>query len=175
MIKKAVVRSVQPNGTWEGKYGMMYKYEVQIGEDVGEYSSKMENQNKFVVGQETEYEFIGGQYPKIKPVSNFQAGGGFNKRPEDPDRQRMIVKQSSLKVAADLCIANEKADLSSVFIVAEKIVEWVMEKPSVKQAPAVSVVQPKNQKTRSSMDDIENFAEQSGQTAYPKQDDDLPF
>ena len=46
MIKKAVVRSVQPNGTWEGKYGMMYKYEVQIGEDVGEYSSKMENQNK---------------------------------------------------------------------------------------------------------------------------------
>ena len=174
MIKKAVVRSVQPNGTWEGKYGMMYKYEVQIGEDVGEYSSKMENQNKFIVGQETEYEFIGGQYPKIKPVSNFQAGGGFNKRAEDPDRQRMIVKQSSLKVAADLCIANNKADLNSVFIVADKIVEWVMEKPSVQQAPAVSVVQPANQKVRSSMDDIEHFAEQSGQTAYPKEDQ-LPF
>ena len=179
MIKKGIVGSVQSNGTWEGKYGMMYKYEVHIGEDVGEYSSKMENQNKFIKGQEAEYEFIGGQYPKIKPVNNFQpnSGGGYNNRTEDPDRQRMIVKQSSLKVAADLCVANNKADLNSVFIVAEKIVEWVMEKPSVTPtpAPAISVVQPANQKVRSSMSDVENFAEQSGQTSYPKQDDQLPF
>ena len=87
MIKKGIVGSVQSNGTWEGKYGMMYKYEVTIGEDVGEYSSKSENQNKFVVGQEVEYEFIGGQYPKIKPVSTFQpnssGGGGFKGGTDD--------------------------------------------------------------------------------------------
>ena len=112
MIKKGIVGSVQSNGTWEGKYGIMYKYEVHIGEDVGEYSSKMENQNKFVVGQEAEYEFIGGQYPKIKPVNNFQpnSGGGYNKRTEDPDRQRMIVKQSSLKVAAPITLKGPLTD-----------------------------------------------------------------
>ena len=81
-----------------------------------------------------------------------------------------IVKQSSLKVATDLCIANDKADLNSVFVVADKIVEWVMETPKASPAPAAK---PKAKK--SSMDDIVNFAEQSGQTAFPSQDDDLPF
>ena len=47
-IKKSKVMSVQANGTWEGSYGVMYKNEIvfQNG-DVGEYSSKSKEQNKF--------------------------------------------------------------------------------------------------------------------------------
>ena len=68
-MKKSKVISVQANGTWEGKYGIMYKYEVSFENgDSGEYSSKSENQTKFIEGQETEYEFIDGKFPKIKPV-----------------------------------------------------------------------------------------------------------
>ena len=36
MIKKSTVKSVQANGTWEGKFGMMYKFEVEFeNEDSG--------------------------------------------------------------------------------------------------------------------------------------------
>ena len=28
MIKKSKVKSIQANGTWEGKFGLMYKNEV---------------------------------------------------------------------------------------------------------------------------------------------------
>ena len=52
MTKKGIVKSVQANGTWEGKYGLMYLYEVTINEDSGQYMSKSDNQTKFIKGQE---------------------------------------------------------------------------------------------------------------------------
>ena len=128
MQKKSKVISVQSNGTWEGSYGTMYKFEVSFDNgDTGEYSSKSKDQNKFVIGHETEYEFTDGKYPKVKPVYNPPSGGSFNKFNNDPNRQKMIVKQSSLKVASDLCIANNKTDLNSVFKMADQIVAWVMD------------------------------------------------
>ena len=128
MQKKSKVISVQSNGTWEGSYGTMYKFEVLFENgDTGEYSSKSKDQNKFVIGHETEYEFTDGKYPKVKPVYNPPSGGSFNKFNNDPNRQKMIVKQSSLKVASDLCIANNKTDLNSVFKMADQIVAWVMD------------------------------------------------
>lgn len=128
MQKKSKVTYVQANGTWEGNYGVMYKFEVTFENgDIGEYSSKAKDQNKFVTGQEVEYTLTGGQFPKVKPVYNPQGGGSFNKYNNDPNRQKMIVKQSSLKVASDLCIANKKTDLNSVFQIADQIVAWVMD------------------------------------------------
>jgi hypothetical protein len=126
MQKKGIVKNVQSTGTWDGKFGTMYKFEVTIGDDTGEYSSKSKDQTKFVIGQEAEYTFTDGNYPKIKPVFTQSFGGGFNKS-ENPERQKMIVKQSSLKVAVDLCIANKKTDLNSVFELADKVVSWVMD------------------------------------------------
>ena len=71
MIKKSKVTRVTGNGTWEGKYGLMYKFEIEMENgDIGEYSAKMEKQLKFIEGEEVEYEFIGGDWPKIKPVWN---------------------------------------------------------------------------------------------------------
>ena len=128
MQKKSKVISVQSNGTWEGSYGTMYKFEVSFENgDTGEYSSKSKDQNKFVIGHETEYEFTDGKYPKVKPVYNPASGGSYNKFNNDANRQKMIVKQSSLKCAVDLCIADNKTDLHSVFKVANNIVRWVME------------------------------------------------
>lgn len=126
MQKKGIVKNVQPTGTWEGNFGTMYKFEVTIGDDTGEYSSKSKDQTKFMISHEVDYIFIDGKYPKIKPVFTQSFGGGFNKS-ENPQRQKMIVKQSSLKVAVDLCIANKKTDLNSVFELADKVVSWVMD------------------------------------------------
>ena len=146
MIKKSKVTSAQPNGTWEGKFGLMYKSEISFENgDAGEYSSKTREQDKFVVGKETEYEFIGGNFPKVKPVyqkpQSF-GGGGFKK---DDSVQKMIVKQSSLKAAVDFC--NEGCSVEDVIKVAQKFSDWVMQEDS-KQSNKVSEI------TNGSVDDL---------------------
>ena len=127
MIKKSKVKKVQANGTWEGKFGMMYKFEVEFEDgNAGEYSSKTQDQNKFIEGQETEYEFIDGNFPKVKPVyqqpQSF-SGGGYKK---DDTVQKMIVKQSSLKSAVDYC-SGGNCSTSDVLRVAQEFVDWVMD------------------------------------------------
>jgi len=67
LLKTSKVKNVQANGTWQLKDGSktFYKHEVSFDNgDTGEYSSIMQDQTKFVVGQETEYEFIDGKFPK---------------------------------------------------------------------------------------------------------------
>ena len=133
-MAQGIVKSVTPNGTFEGSYGLMYKFEIEIGEHIGEYASKSKDQTKFVVGQQAEYDFIGGKYPKIKPVYNKPFTSGNKSFNDNPERQLMIVKQSSIKVASDLCIAEGKTDVNSVISKAEEIIKWVMaEKKEVKQ------------------------------------------
>ena len=136
MTKKSVVTQAQANGTWEGKFGIMYKYEISFENgDSGEYSSKSQDQTKFVVGQDTEYEFIHGKFPKVKPVNTFQQGG-FTPKPSNDKVQEYIVKQSSLKCATDFVIANG-GDQSKVIDIAEIFTNWVMkgEKPKNNEMP----------------------------------------
>ena len=87
----------------DSKYGgTFYKFEVEMENgNAGEYSSKTKDQDKFVVGEEVQYEFVDGKFPKIKPYYNkdnysFTKGGG-----ENPDRQRLIIRQSTLKTAVE--------------------------------------------------------------------------
>ena len=130
MIKKSKVKSVQANGTWEGKFGMMYKFEVAFDNgDVGEYSSKSKEQTKFVIDQEMEYEFIDGHFPKVKPVyqkPDFASNGVSGGYKKDDNVQKMIVKQSSLKSAVDYC-SGGNCSTSDVLRVAQEFVDWVME------------------------------------------------
>tara|TARA_Y100001963_G_scaffold150626_1_gene232035 strand:+ start:22 stop:582 length:561 start_codon:yes stop_codon:yes gene_type:complete len=186
MEKTSKVISVQANGSWKGNYGEMFKFELAFENgDSGEYSSKSPDQQKFIQGKEATYtiDTSNPKYPKIKPVFVQNSGGFKGGYKENPERQRMIVKQSSLKVALDFMIAKKPKSLyvDDVFKVADKMVDWVMEKPQngasletqLKHTPQEPVAKPKSKK--SNMDDIVNFAEQSGQTAFPSQDEDLPF
>ena len=135
MEKTSKVVSVQANGSWTGNYGEMFKFELAFENgDTGEYSSKSADQQKFIQGNEATYtiDTSNPKYPKIKPVFVQISGGfkgGYNK--ENPERQRMIVKQSSLKVALDFMIAKNPKTLyvDDVINVADKMVDWVMEKP----------------------------------------------
>ena len=104
---KARVVSVSPKGDYQLRDGKtLYKFFVSMDNgDSGEYSSVKADQDKFVVGQEVEYELSSTQYGnKIKPVYN-QGGGGYsrsNYSSGGDDKQKMIVKQSCLKAAVDL-------------------------------------------------------------------------
>lgn len=126
-MKRSKVTNVQPNGTWEGQYGLMYKFEVTMENgDVGGYMSKSQDQTKFVVGQEVDYNYTGGQYPKIKPASNFDQ----NKTPQkDGKVQELIVKQNALTNA---CNVIGEADVAKILDVAEAFANWVLngEKPA---------------------------------------------
>ena len=130
MIKKSTVKSVQANGTWEGKFGMMYKFEVEFeNEDFGEYSSKTQDQTKFVIGQEMEYEYIDGHFPKVKPVyqkPDFASNGVSGGFKEDPKKQKIIAKLSTLKTAQEFCNGGN-CSTSDVIRVAQEFVDWVME------------------------------------------------
>ena len=123
LLKTSKVKNVQSNGTWEGKFGLMYKFEVEMEDgNVGEYSSKSKDQDKFVVGKEMEYEYDGGKFPKIKPhynKGNFT--GGFK---GNDDRQESIIRQSSLKAAVEY-LKGAEASLEEVFESAEKMIAWV--------------------------------------------------
>ena len=128
MIKKGIVKNVQPNGTWEGQYGLMYKFEVTIGDDTGQCMSKSDK-CRFEVGQETKYEFIDGKYPKIKPVSDFEYKSSFasddNQSTTNTDRETMIVRQSSLKCATDYVIANG-GNITTIIHNADILADWVL-------------------------------------------------
>ena len=111
-MKKGKVTQVQSNGTWEGNYGMMYKFEITFENgDCGEYSSKSEQQTKFVEGQEVEYEFTGGKFPKVKPFYAPPQSNG----------------QSFLKAAVDYC-RGSNCSPEEVCESAQLFAEWVMEK-----------------------------------------------
>lgn len=117
MNKKSKVTNVQSNGTWEGNYGTMYKYEIVFENgDCGEYSSKSQEQNKFVIGEEIDYTFTGGKFPKIKPVyapQNNSNVGGY-------DREDLIIKQTCIKAAAEMTQSPDTA-----ILMAEKFYSWI--------------------------------------------------
>ena len=130
MIKKSKVTSVQNNGTWEGKFGMMYKFEVAFENgDCGEYSSKSQDQNKFVKDQEMEYEFLDGKFPKVKPVyQQAQSFSGSSNKgyKEDPKKQKIIAKLSLIKSAQEYCNGNN-CSTTDIIKVAQEWLDWVLE------------------------------------------------
>ena len=131
---KARVVSVSPKGDYQLRDGKtLYKFFVSMDNgDSGEYSSVSADQNKFVVGQEVEYELSSTQYGnKIKPV--YSQGGGYSGGGYTPkysaggdDKQKMIVKQSCLKAAVDL-LKDKGAKSTDVLKIADSFVEWVLE------------------------------------------------
>lgn len=126
---KARVVSVSPKGDYQLRDGKtLYKFFVSMDNgDSGEYSSVSADQNKFVVGQEVEYELSSTQYGnKIKPVYN--GGGGYAPKYSagGDDKQKMIVKQSCLKAAVDL-LKDKGAKSTDVLKIADSFVAWVLE------------------------------------------------
>tara|TARA_R110002167_G_scaffold67534_7_gene190947 strand:+ start:437 stop:919 length:483 start_codon:yes stop_codon:yes gene_type:complete len=158
-IKTSKVVSNQASGSLDLTHGTFFKFEISFEDGtVGEYLSKTQDggNKNFPIGVEKEFEVTENKFgKKIKPhfaQKSFtpQASGTST----NPDIQRMIVKQSSLKVAADLCIANNKTDLNTIFKTANTIVEWVMEDKAVEKVD----------------DGFTSVKKQE-----PSTDDDLPF
>jgi hypothetical protein len=110
--KRSAVTNVTANGTYNGQYGTLYKFEITFANgDSGEYASKSADQTKFKVGVETDYtitskEFKDRIYYKIAPVMA-QPGAAFTPKAKDPETDKRITRMSVLKVAGDLAINGD--------------------------------------------------------------------
>lgn len=116
---KAIVKSVEPNGTYESNYGLMYKYKITIGEHSGEYSSKKYQTSSadgfpFQVDNEAEYEFVDGQYPKIKTVQTSNWGG----------KKAGSNASFALSYSKDLVVAD-KIEIGQILDTATRLNKWL--------------------------------------------------
>tara|TARA_R110002020_G_scaffold229591_2_gene440399 strand:+ start:324 stop:788 length:465 start_codon:yes stop_codon:yes gene_type:complete len=110
-IKKSVVTKVQPTGTWDTKrepIKTFFKFDIEMENgDTGEYSSVNQEQDKFVEGQEVEYEYLPhSDFPKIKPYYQRQdstGGGGYNVNVSNQEPER-IARSVALKVASEQAV-----------------------------------------------------------------------
>lgn len=84
------IKSIQPNGTWESRNGLMYKFEIELEDGVsGEVSAKTEN--RWSVGDEVEYTVTPSKWgDRLKldkaGYNNQRSNGGGN----SPDIQKRI-------------------------------------------------------------------------------------
>ena len=104
--KKSVVTAITENtNQWEGQNGTVYYHTITFANgDTGKYGSKSPKCEKFVIGQETEYEKetkVNGQYTNIviKPVQAQQQGGGYKRQPKD---EGVIIMLSCISSACNL-------------------------------------------------------------------------
>ena len=110
--KTATVKRVQSTGTWtttKEPIKTFYKFEVEMDNgDIGEYSSVSQDQTKFVQGQETDYEFIPGKFPKIKPYYESQnsTGGGTYYSSVGNPREDSIARSVALKCATEYALGS---------------------------------------------------------------------
>lgn len=118
---KGKVESVKSTGTYDSKYGLMYKYTVHIGDHTGEYSSKKYSTYDtdgfpFIIGSEVEYEFIDGQFPKIKPAQTNYTGYNNSKKSSNTS--------FGVSYCKDLIVAG-KLDIEQWEAASEKIINFM--------------------------------------------------
>lgn len=133
MVKKSKVKSVQANGTWQNKKGdTFYKYEIEMENgDAGEYSSISDSQDKFVEGNEVQYNFIGGEYPKIKPYYSNPTSVSYQSSYGSDDKQ--IARSVGIKASVELGIA-QGLELSEILETAKIFADFIInEKEVVKE------------------------------------------
>lgn len=114
MEKKSVVKAVTFQKEFDGKFGKLYYFNIEMENgDKGQYGSKTNPQTKFKEGEETAYDYIdkGNGYFDIKTiVTNTPNGGGYTKKPFDVEadkfKQALIVAQSSMTKAVEMVIAG---------------------------------------------------------------------
>jgi hypothetical protein len=132
MEKTSKVTQVAGVGTWNGQYGLLYKFEVSFENgDSGQYLAKTQDQTKFQKGVEATYtcegkEFNGTMFYTIKPVMAQQSfGGGSKPYVKDPETEKRISRMSVLKGAIDLAVAGE-IKLHDITKVAQIFERYVM-------------------------------------------------
>ena len=104
---KTTIKTIQANGTWEGKFGVMYQFEVELEDStVGEVNAKTETP-PYTVGSTVWYEIKGenayGKKLKITTSDPDQQSGGFKApAPQGSDTQTRIENSWAVQTAIQI-------------------------------------------------------------------------
>jgi hypothetical protein len=125
MLKTSKVKSKQSNGTYNGNYGLMYKWEIEMEDgNVGESMTKDEAGKSYQVGEEIEYDCQDGQYPKI----NRNFSGQQSKYVPDADRENSIFKCNALNNAVAYHQNTKDPSHEMITSTADYFIEWLKKK-----------------------------------------------
>jgi len=125
------IKSIQGNGTWESKHGLMYANIVEMEDGTILKANSKSQQPPYKVGDEVEYHVQGensyGKWGKVKlPDEQKPQGksyGGFS-----PEKDAKITRQSCIKAAAEWCagqVDTERYDTPlQVIAVAQMFANW---------------------------------------------------
>ena len=121
--RKSIIKSIQSEGGFDGKYGYMYKWEVAMENgDVGEVLSKDEEHKTFNEGDQKEYHFEAGKFPKIKWLPKKEERFISDKNSSQP-------ASFALSYAKDIWVAHIQAGKEftskECFLLADKNLEWL--------------------------------------------------
>lgn len=178
MEKTSKVTQVAGSGHYDSQYGRMYRFEIGFENgDAGQYSSKSQDQTKFVLGQQATYtieskEFNGRTYFTIKPAQiQTQSFGGGGKFQKDPEVDKRITRMSVLKVAGDLAIAKHIKPIE-ITKIAQVLEQYVM----TGEDTLTNMWGTKPQPPKTPKGNIEqNFVEEHINEIQNELEDDLPF
>lgn len=113
------IKSIQPNGTWESRNGLMYKFEIQLEDGTsGEVSAKTEN--RWNIGDEVEYTVTPSKWgDRLKldkaGYANKPNGGGYK---EDPEKAKRITASWAIGHAI-----NQESDPEKIIEAAEWLIK----------------------------------------------------
>jgi len=131
------VKSVQSDGTFDSKFGLLYKFEYQFEDGVVITANHKTETGAFKVGDDVAYTIKGtntfgtyGSVSKPESPSEYYQGKKYETKAGEADVQTQIIRQSSLKVALDFLNVNPNVDqgnftLKYFLILAEDLTEYV--------------------------------------------------
>lgn len=143
--KDTVSNAVYTGRNFQTQHGTFYVHSITMGNgDTGDYNSKSEHQDKFVIGQEVDYTIepnANPAYPaKIKPFNPMQQQGGFAPSVggfKKPNNQISIERQKALDLAITYG-GGSQVNLQGTLATAEAFYQWISEP----EAPATTVATP---------------------------------
>lgn len=105
-MKTSKIKSIEPSGSFESKYGKMFKFIYGFEDGTVLTANSKSESCPFKVGDEVEYEVKventygkQGTVGKPKDPNQPQGGGGFKGQPKDQDA---ILYQTCLKITAEV-------------------------------------------------------------------------
>lgn len=123
MKKLSKVKTVQGNGTWDSKYGLLYKFEYLMEDGQVIHANHKTQDGAFNVGETVEYEITNAQYNNgkvSKPQENDFKGGK-----KDDSYVKGIEVGHAINNAVNLICAGVDLEFSKSFPTNdEKIYEY---------------------------------------------------
>ena len=117
-MKTSKIKEIKYVREYEGKFGKMYVYFATLeNAEYGEIQTK--TLDKYRNGEEIKYELTSrsDNFGKtVWQIKIMKEENDISKKSYNPERENLIVRQSSLKAAIDLCCSSK--------IPVEKVIEW---------------------------------------------------